>query len=354
LKVYTDIAKVKAEWDKFNVSDFIHSSFLEAFYINHPNIKHLFVISKDIRLYANIFKLSFSKTISYLRNKRLGVFVKFLNLDVLYLTNSFITNIPAFVVKNKINLDKFLSVLQCKYTLLVIPDFVFNNITTEKNQFSKVEVEGDMVLEIHDNWCNLDSYVSDFRKKYRKQIKKFLNSGREIEIRPMNTNDLVIYSDNIKALFLQVINESKFSGPLFNTESFLSLIKKDIFKVYGYFLNNELIAFSSEIHQDKILYSYYVGFDKSLNKTFSIYPRILLESINNAIALKMDKVVFGRTANEFKSNFGAKPIKSYVYIKVKNRFLSIILKPILKRLTIKKWVKRSPLKNIQKTINKPT
>ena len=79
MKVYTDIAKVKAEWDKFNVSDFIHSSFLEAFYINHPNIKHLFVISKDIRLYANIFKLSFSKTISYLRNKRLGFFVKFLN-----------------------------------------------------------------------------------------------------------------------------------------------------------------------------------------------------------------------------------------------------------------------------------
>jgi hypothetical protein len=68
----------------------------------------------------------------------------------------------------------------------------------------------------------------------------------------------------------------------------------------------------------------------------------------------MDKVVFGRTANEFKSNFGAKPIKSYVYIKVKNRYLSIIFNPILKRLTIKKWIKRSPFKNTQKTINKPT
>ena len=95
-------------------------------------------------------------------------------------------------------------------------------------------------------------------------------------------------------------------------------------------------------------------FDTSLNKTFSIYPRILLESINNAIVLKMDKIVLGRTANEFKSNFGAKPIKSYVYIKVKNRFLSIILNPILKRLTVKKWVIRNPFKNVQKTINKLT
>ena len=58
----------------------------------------------------------------------------------------------------------------------------------------------------------------------------------------------------------------------------------------------------------------------------------------------MDKVVFGRTANEFKSNFGAKPITSYVYIKGRNRFLSIILNPIFKRLAIKNWVKRSPFK----------
>ena len=186
------------------------------------------------------------------------------------------------------------------------------------------------------------------------KIKKFLNSSSGIEIRPLSYNDLVIYSDNLKDLFFQVRKGSKFSGPLFNTDSFLLLIKKDIFKVYGYFINNHLIAFSSEIHQDKILYSYYVGFDKSLNKSLSIYARILLESINNAIALKVDKVVFGRTANEFKSNFGAKPIKSYVYINVKNRFLRIILYPILKRLTIKKWLLRRPFKHTQKIINKHT
>ena len=344
MKIYNDITKIKAEWDKFNFSDFIHSSFLEIFYVNHPNIKHLFVINKDLRLYANIFALSFDRITSYLKDKRLALFVNFFKFDVLYLTNSFITNVPAFASKNKINLDKFLSALEYNYTLLVIPDFVFNNITNKKNEFCKIEVEGDMILEIHDNWYDLDSYISDFRKKYRKKIKRFLNSSSEIEIRPMNANDLVFYSDNIKALFYQVINESKFSGPLFNTDSFLLLIKKDIFKVYGYFINNDLIAFSSEIHQDNILYSYYVGFEKTLNKTFSIYPRILLESVNNAILLKMDKVVFGRTANEFKSNFGAKPIQSFVYINVKNKCLSIILNPILKRLTIKKWVKRSPFK----------
>jgi hypothetical protein len=165
-----------------------------------------------------------------------------------------------------------------------------------------------------------------------------------LEVKSLNSDDLVFYADNIQDLFSQVINESRFSGPLFNTNSFCLLVKKDIFKVYGYFINNDIVAFSSEFHQDKTLYSYYAGFDKSLNITLPIYGRILIETINNAIKHKMNKVVFGRTANEFKSNFGAIPIKSYVYIKVKNKYLNILLRPIFKRLTIKNWIKRNPFK----------
>ncbi len=344
MKVVNKIDKVKAEWDKVNSTFFLHSSLLEIFYINHPKIKHLFVMDKDIRLYGHIFVLSFDKTSRYLRNKVLSFFISFIKFDVLYLTNTFITNIPAFISKKKINLDKLLLVIQHHYNLLVVPDFLFNNMNVGNNEFFKIEVEEDMVLEIRDKWVDIDSYISDLRKKYRKKIKQFTSNSSEIEIRTMNDNDLELYSDKIQDLFFQVINESKFRGPLFNTDSFLLLIKKDVFKLYGYFVNNNLIAFSSEIHQDKILYSYYVGFDKSLNKTFSIYPRILIETINNAITLKKDKVIFGRTANEFKSNFGARPIKSHVYIKVNNRYLSIMLYPILKRLTIKKWIKRNPLK----------
>ena len=344
LKVITNINKAKEEWDKINVSDFLHSSFLEIFYINHPKIKHLFVIDTHIRLYAHVFELNFDKTANYINSNLLAFFIKFIKFDVLYLTNSFLTNIPAFLSNKQIDLKEFISVIKHNYSLLIIPDFVFNNISAEKNEFSKVEVEEEMVLEISDNWNGIDNYISDLRKKYRNKVKKIINSSSKLEIKSLNSVDLVFYADNIQGLFSQVINESRFSGPLFNTNSFSLLVKKDIFKVYGYFINNNLIAFSSEIHQDKTLYSYYTGFDKSINKTLPIYGRMLIETINNAIKLKMNKVVFGRTANEFKSNFGAIPIKSYVYIKVKNKYLNILLKPIFKRLTIKNWIKRNPFK----------
>jgi len=344
LKVFTNIDKAKEEWDKIKVSDFLHSSFLEIFYINHPKIKHLFVIDTHIRLYAHVFELNFDKTANYINSNLLAFFIKFIKFDVLYLTNSFLTNIPAFLSNKQIDLKEFISVIKHNYSLLIIPDFVFNNISAEKNEFSKVEVEEEMVLEISDNWNGIDNYISDLRKKYRNKVKKIINSSSKLEIKSLNSVDLVFYADNIQGLFSQVINESRFSGPLFNTNSFSLLVKKDIFKVYGYFINNNLIAFSSEIHQDKTLYSYYTGFDKSINKTLPIYGRMLIETINNAIKLKMNKVVFGRTANEFKSNFGAIPIKSYVYIKVKNKYLNILLKPIFKRLTIKNWIKRNPFK----------
>ena len=344
LKVIANISKIKQEWDKVNASDFLHSSFLEIFYINHPRIKHLFIFDVNVRLYAHIFELNFDKASNYINNKLLGFFIKFINFDVLYLTNSFLTNIPAFYLNNQINLKEFLSVLQYNYSLLIIPDFVFKNINTDKNEFSKIEVEGEMILDISERWVLLDNYISDLRKKYRNKVKKIINTTSKLEVRSLSSDDLVFYADNIQDLFTQVINESRFSGPLFNTNSFSSLVQKDIFKVYGFFLNDNIIAFSSEIHQDKILYSYYTGFDKSLNINFPIYGRILIETINNAITLKMNKVVFGRTANEFKSNFGAIPIRSYVYIKLKNRYLNIFLKPILKRLRIKNWIQRNPFK----------
>ena len=345
MKVITNINKAKEEWDRVKSSDFLHSSFLEIFYINHPEIKHLFVLDIHIRLYAHIFELNFDKTSNYINNKLLGFFIKFIKLDVLYLTNSFLTNIPAFISNKQIDLKEFLSALNHNYSLLIIPDFVFKNISAEKDAFSKIEVEEEMVLEIRDKWNVIDNYISDLRKKYRYKVKKIINSTSKLEVKSLNSNDLVFYANNINDLFSQVINESRFSGPLFNTNSFCLLVKKDVFKVYGYFINNDIVAFSSEFHQDKTLYSYYTGFDKSLNITFPIYGRILIETINNAIKNKMNKVVFGRTANEFKSNFGAIPIKSYVYIKLKNKYLNFILKPIFNRITLKNWIKRNPFKN---------
>ena len=64
--------------------------------------------------------------------------------------------------------------------------------------------------------------------------------SEEIEIRPMNRRDLEKYCDKIQELYMNLIQKSKFHGPIFNTDSFKLLNKKKFFKINGYFLNNEL------------------------------------------------------------------------------------------------------------------
>ena len=65
-------------------------------------------------------------------------------------------------------------------------------------------------------------------------------------------------------MFDQIIDSSKFNGPKFNVKALHSLINSGYIKVYGYFVNKELIAFSTEMEDDTVLYSYYVGLKRHL------------------------------------------------------------------------------------------
>ena len=120
--------------------------------------------------------------------------------------------------------------------------------------------------------------------------------------------------------------------------------KNKICKLYGYYIKSELIGFSSEINFNNKLFSYYVGFDKKLNKENSIYGRMLLETIKNGIDQRCDEIVFGRTANEYKSNFGAVPKKSFIYLRTKGKISNYFMTFLFKKLKKQDWKQRNPFK----------
>jgi len=346
LKVFTKIESIKEQWGEIKLHNFLDINFLQIYYQKHKQIKHLFIIDNNVRLYAHIFKLTFNKTKNYLQsNSIMNIFMSFINFDILYINNSFITNVPAFISDKAINLKQLLNTIKHNYSIIVIPDFLFDKMVVKDDHYSKIEVEEEMVLDIKNEWNELDDYISDLKMKYRKKLKHIINSTSNLKIRNLNVDDLEVYAVNIKELFNQVAKSSQFKGPEFNTDSYMLFIKQDFMNFYGYFLDDKLVGFSSLIKNEKILYSYFVGFDKNLNKSFPIYGRILSENINTAIKLKKKRIILGRTANEYKSNFGAYPIRSYIYLKITNKFLRAILRPIYSKLRIKKWIQRHPFKD---------
>ena len=344
-KVSTNIEDVLERWNLAN-NYFLNIIFLKVIYNYHPNIKHLFIINNDTRFYAQIFNLQFQTAVNYLNgNSFYSFLMKYIRFNVLYLNNTFATNIPAYQSNIIIDFEKMLSAIKQKYELIVIPDFLYHKLNIEESNYSRIEVEEEMILGIRNNWKNWNDYYMDLRKKYRANIRLIIAKSKDIEIKMLSRSDLEEYKNEIQILFNQVVKQSKFSGPLFNTDAFIDFIEHEGFVIYGYFIENELVGFASEIDQKDVLYSYYVGFDKKLNLSYSIYGRMLIETIRNAISLKKKKVILGRTANEFKSNFGAEPKKSYVYIKINNRILNYIFQPIFTSFKNPFWIQRRPFRN---------
>ena len=342
------IRDIQKYWINIKKPTFLQYDFLHPFTTFNSNLEHLFFYNTNSFLYAQIFKLDLQKTFNYSPQKTIVNYLfSFLKIRVLYMGNSYITNFPFFFFTKKYDLSDFIYHNNLVWTAFIVPDFLMTHLTNKKKHpFFKLEVEENMVLDIYKNWMGLDCYLNSIKSKYKKKINHILRNSKDISIRIIQVDDFNVFSNEIQILFNAITRSSKFNGPTFNTRTYLSLIDKNYARLYGYFLNNKLIAFSSEFIDGQDIYSHYVGFNSEINNKYSVYGRILIETIKNAIDQKCCKIVFGRSASEFKSNFGAKPVKSHIFIGFKNIILHYIFSIFLKRIHIENWVQRKPFKSL--------
>ena len=149
-------------------------------------------------------------------------------------------------------------------------------------------------------------------------------------------------------MYSNVYQRSSFSGPPFNVNIFSSfLADTDLnFKLKGYLNHkNKLIAFSSYFIVDQILYSYYVGLDYTENLKHNTYNRMLYDKLELGINNKVKKVIYGRTAPEFKSTIGAIPSNSKSAVYIANKFKNKLLGRYVTKLSLPKWTQRLPFKD---------
>ncbi len=344
--VFYDISKIKNTWRKKKLPVFLKYSFLHSFSINNKELKHLFWHHANSVVYAQIISLNLYKIINYSNaNFFINYIVKYIKIDILFLGNSYITNFPFFQFQKKYKLSTIINSFPNYWSALVIPDMLFEKIQHQKPQeFIKLEIEEDMILTISKNWKVFKNYQDSLRKKYEKKISKTLQKSKKIKIQKLTAKEVELYYDDLQILYESIMSQAKFNGVKFNIKTFIPLIRYNYANIYGYFLKNKMVAFASELISKENVYSYYVGFDKKLNKEYDLYSRILIENIKNGIQLKKKRIIFGRTASEFKSNFGAVPNKAYIYIKFRNVLLHYFFKFYFKRIHIKAWSQRKPFR----------
>ena len=334
------------KFDDKNLNQFLKLDFINSFYQNDKNINNILFFKNQTIIYANSFILDLKKGIKYSNsNLIVKLFLRLVEIRILFLGNWYLNNFSFFQLIDKVDVSELVFNLKNKYQAVLVPDILMNQVSNNKNlEFIKLRIEDEMIFKISTNWKNIEDYKNALKTKYRKRINDIINKSSDILVRPLKNDELNKYDSRIQELFDQVVDKLKFSGPQFNIKILLSLAKKKKISVYGYFKNDDLLAFSTYLNHKKDLVSYYVGYDKLHNNEYSLYSKILYETIRIGIDNQYEKINFGRTANEFKSNFGAVPLKSYLYIKFKSRFMHFIFKIILENTIANKWVQRNPFK----------
>lgn len=282
--------------------------------------------------------------------------------NVMILGNNMLTGQNGFYFDaEKITIDRVIPLLdeavnemqkeEGKTSLIIYKDYQASFIKYfqgKKHQsFYKFSVQPNMILRLKENWLTFEDYLNAFSTKYRTRAKSAKKKIAGIEKSEMNLRDINFHQKEMNALYQNVAENAPFNT-FFLTENHFESMKKSLnenFKVFGYYLNEKLVGFYTLILNNKDIDTYFLGYDKELQKEKQIYLNMLLDMVEFGIKLKFNRIIFGRTALEIKSTIGAQPVEIFGLIKHNN----FVINPFMERIFISlnpvvEWIQRKPFK----------
>jgi len=282
--------------------------------------------------------------------------------NVMILGNNMLTGQNGFYFDaSKITIEKVIPLLdeavqemqrqEGKTSLIIYKDYQesFIQYFQSKNHqsFYRFSVQPNMILRLKENWLTFEDYLNAFSTKYRTRAKSAKKKITGIEKFEMHLHDIKVYQKEMNVLYQNVAENAPFNT-FFLAENHFESMKEsleDNFKVFGYYLNKKLIGFYTLILNNKDIDTYFLGYNKDLQKEKQIYLNMLLDMVEFGINEKFHRIIFGRTALEIKSTIGAQPIEIFGLIKHNNLFINRFIEKIFKSLNpAVEWIQRKPFK----------
>jgi hypothetical protein len=199
-----------------------------------------------------------------------------------------------------------------------------------------------------DDWHTFDNYLEALGSKYRVRVKRaFKKLGANVEKKEFFEERILANKLAINDLYEQVSGGAGFNLVDLNKDYFLQM-KTDLgdnFRLFGYFLDNQLIGFYTTISNGEELEAHFLGYEASLNHEHQVYLNMLYDIINLGIEGKFKKIIFSRTAHEIKSSVGAEPVEMSLFMRHDNLIVNRLLPWILRVLSPRvEWTPRTPFK----------
>ncbi|KNB62786.1 peptidogalycan biosysnthesis protein [Chryseobacterium sp. Hurlbut01] len=281
--------------------------------------------------------------------------------DVMILGNNMLTGQNGFYFDtSKINTDEIIRLLDDaakevqqkigKTSLVIYKDYQldFINYFEDNNKdFYRFSVQPNMILNLNEDWSDFEDYLNDFSTKYRTRAKSARKRCSEIQKKELDQDEIKKLRKEMNFLYHNVAENAPFNT-FFLTGNHFESMKENLnhnFRVFGYFLDEKLIGFYTLILNNKDVDTYFLGYDKELQKEKQIYLNMLLDMVEFGINERFCLIIFGRTALEIKSTIGAEPVEIFGLIKHNNLLINQFIESIFNSLnpTIK-WIQRKPFK----------
>ena len=214
----------------------------------------------------------------------------------------------------------------------------------ENNGFKLFEIEPELYIDIPKKWKVFEDYLADMKSKYRVRTKKVLKDSAKLEMKNFSADDILENNIQIQKLYKNVTNKIGFKLAEVSQNYFynLKLILKDDFTFTAYYLNGKMLGFINTINSNDLLEVHLIGLDYDINKSMSLYQRILYDCIKEAIEKNMNHINFGKTATTIKTTVGAKPKRAFGLLKHSNKVSNIGIKPFFKFLKPEPIESRNP------------
>lgn len=290
--------------------------------------------------------------------------------DITYST----LHIPKLNIEIPYNIEKksitcFLTLMEFSISDIVfIVEYIFN---TKKN-VKKINIGGGIIINDTNNLPPCISQTLNFdnitilpdkfehffsslgyktRQHLRQYIKKFATYNNTIHFEKKiltHASDLNEYKQVFDSLY--ILNEERCIQKGFHSgakRQWFNIVRKTG-EIYGYFINDKLVAGTMYTFTKQNLYLHMIAHDNNYN-SFNLGNLILLDTIERAINKKIIKFHFLWGQSEYKKRFKATPIPLYSLIFYRNSVYVYFykslnkIKDILSDFTIK-------VKNIIKQI----
>ncbi|MFD2891725.1 8-amino-7-oxononanoate synthase [Flavobacterium chuncheonense] len=375
-KIFNTIASLPKEWDEVAHSNhFLQTSYLnvleqsapvnmECFYIGvfEENI----LIGTCLAQYLDLNKLeSFGERDNCLKTKVRNFIFKNFASHVLFLGNNMITGQNSFAFSRPIDIEKISSILIESSDAIIeyfqkknikIHIVSFKDFYTEKAKELKMynfkniyefHTQPNMIFQIDENWKTKDDYYNALNKKYRDQYKRAHKKINGIVCRELELEEIIRFESKIYQLYHYVAKNAPFNTFFLNEHHFSTFKRQcgNRFKVFGYFLNANLVGFHSLLLNGVVLETYFLGYDETVQKENMLYLNMLYNMTKFGIENQFEKIIFGRTALEIKSSIGANPIQMSGFILHTNSFINKYIARIFNSLEPEvNWQQRHPFK----------